>query len=101
MPSLRHIFTGKDRSFPDTLTPEERLQGRKRFYRFYFPNGISVACLMNNVLILYGIRNGLTDPTVAIMASFLHLTMPFFLLGKSAIARIWDSQASTFTAAIS
>lgn len=88
MPSLRHIFTGKDRSFPDTLTPEERLQGRKRFYRFYFLNGISVACLMNNVLILYGIRNGLTDPTVAVMASFLHLTMPFLLLGKSAIARI-------------
>ncbi|MCC5849327.1 MAG: hypothetical protein JJU29_14680 [Verrucomicrobia bacterium] len=88
MPSLRHIFTGTDKTFPDALTPESRLQGRKLFYRFYVLNGVSVACLMNNVLILYGIRNGLADPTVAIMASFLHLTMPFMILGKSAIARI-------------
>ncbi len=50
-------------------------------------NGISVAFLMENMLILYAIRNGLSDSLVAILASFVHLTMPFMLLGKKLVAR--------------
>lgn len=88
MTPLQRIFSGTGAPVPDSLTHESREEGRRIFYRFYILNGISVACLMNNVLILYGIQSGLTDPTVAIMASFIHLTMPFMILGKSAIARI-------------
>lgn len=42
---------------------------------------------MNDLLILYGIRNGLTDPQIAVLASFMHLTMPFMVLGKQLIPR--------------
>lgn len=51
-------------------------------------NGITIAFLMNDVLILYGIRNGLTDPQVAFLASFLHLAMPFMIFGKLIVRRI-------------
>ena len=88
MPSFRHLFVGHEPSFPEVLTPESRRRGRSLLYRFYFLNGISVACLMNNVLILYAIRNGLTDATVAVMSSFIHLSMPFLILGKLSIARV-------------
>jgi len=43
--------------------------------------------MMNDLLILYGIRNGLTDPQIAVLASFIHLTMPFMLIGKQLIPR--------------
>ncbi len=49
-------------------------------------NGVSVAFLMENMLILYAIRNGLSDSLVAVLASFVHLTMPFMLLGKKMVA---------------
>lgn len=73
--------------FPESLCPESREKGRRLFYRFYVLNGISVACLMNNMLVLYGLRNGMTEPVVAVMASFVHLAMPFMILGKHVIAR--------------
>lgn len=74
--------------FPEYLSPAERLRGQRLIRRFITLNGISVAFLMNDLLILYGIRNGLTDPQVAVLASFMHLTMPFMVLGKLAIPRI-------------
>lgn len=43
---------------------------------------------MDSVLILYAIRNGVGDSAVAILASFIHLTMPLVIVGKSLIARI-------------
>ena len=66
----------------DNLTTTERQTGKKYLRRFVALNGISVAFLMNDVLILYGIRNGLADPQLAILASFIHLTMPFMFFGK-------------------
>lgn len=57
------------------------------FRHFFTLNGVSIACLMNHVLVLYAIRNGLSDFMVAAMASFIHLTMPFMLLGKPAISK--------------
>lgn len=50
-------------------------------------NGISVAFLMENMLILYAIANGMSDGLVAVLASFIHLTMPFMVLGKRLIER--------------
>lgn len=43
---------------------------------------------MENMLILYAIRNGVSDPLVATLASFIHLTMPLMVFGKSLVARI-------------
>lgn len=43
---------------------------------------------MEDILILYSIRNGLSDPLVAVIASFIHLTMPFMILGKISVSRI-------------
>ncbi|MCG8478129.1 MAG: MFS transporter [Spirochaetales bacterium] len=55
--------------------------------RFATLNGVSVALLLDSMLILYAIRNGLGDAAVATLASFMHLTMPFMVLGKVSIAR--------------
>lgn len=43
---------------------------------------------MEDILILYAIRNGLSDPVVAIIASFIHLAMPFMILGKYLVSRV-------------
>lgn len=42
---------------------------------------------MENMLILYAIANGMSDGLVAVLASFIHLTMPFMILGKRLIER--------------
>ncbi len=42
---------------------------------------------MDSVLILYAIRNGVGDVALAVLASFIHLTMPFMILGKAAVRR--------------
>lgn len=73
---------------PEQLTSEEMARGRRLFRRFVTLNGAAVAFLLNDLLILYGIRNGLSAPQLAVMASFIHLTMPFMLLGKRSITRI-------------
>lgn len=49
---------------------------------------------MENMLILYAIRNGMSDALVAVLASLIHLSMPFMFLGKRLIttmglARTW------------
>ena len=64
----------------------ERGQGLIR--RFATLNGITVALLMDSMLILYAIRNGLGDSALAALASFIHLTMPLMLVGKALIARV-------------
>lgn len=63
-------------------------------FRFSWLNGISVACLMESVLILFAIANGMSAPLVAVMASFIYLTMPFMIAGKGlashiGVARTW------------
>ncbi len=56
-------------------------------------NAVPVAFLMENVLVLYGIRNGMADSTVAVLASFVHLTMPFMVFGRNLIARFGLAKA--------
>ncbi len=88
MGRLYTLFTCNSKEFPPALGPVERQYGRRLYWRFCTLNGISVACLMNHVLILYAIRNGLNDTTVAVMASFVYLAMPFMMLGKPMVSRI-------------
>ncbi len=87
MTGLGLLFKGNKTKFADALNSEEKKAGRRLFRHFFTLNGISVGCLMNHVLVLYAIRNGLNDAMVAVMASFVHLTMPFMLLAKPAISR--------------
>lgn len=70
----------------ELATPEVR-QGQQLVRRFATLNGITVALLMDSMLILYAIRNGVGDSAVAVLASFIHLTMPLMLAGKSLVAR--------------
>jgi len=79
--------------FPERLTPEQRRHGQKMLRHFMRFNGVSIALLMENILILYAIRNGLTDPQVAILASFIHLTMPFMVLGKRLVSEIGSAKS--------
>src|SRR6056297_1231210 len=75
-------------SLPHELSAQERSYGRRRFRLFMMSNALPVAFLMEHVLALYAIRNGLSDPLVAVLVSFIHLTMPFMLLGTLLITRI-------------
>jgi MFS family permease len=43
---------------------------------------------MDSMLILYALRNGVDDAAVALLVSFVHLTMPFMLVGKAMISRV-------------
>ncbi len=74
---------------PGAGLPQSDMQrGQRLVRRFVTLNGVSVALLMDSMLILYAIRNGVGDSSLAVLASFIHLTMPFVLLGKWMIARI-------------
>ena len=72
---------------PIALTPQERSRGQRIVRRYYWFNGVTVALLMESVLILYAIRNGVGDAALAVIASFIHLTMPLMLLGKGFAVR--------------
>jgi len=73
---------------PSELSSVDVRRGRRLVRRFALLNGVSVALLMDSMLILYAIRNGVGDAAVAVLASFIHLTMPLVLVGKALIARI-------------
>ncbi len=85
---LKALFIGRKDGFPAELTSDAQAAGRKNFYRFFTLNGISVAFLLENLLILYALRNGVTPALTAVLATFIHLTMPFMVLGKMLVARI-------------
>lgn len=72
---------------PIELSPPEMQYGQRLVRRFATLNGISVALLLNSMLILYAIKNGVGDAGVAVLASFIHLTMPLMLVGKGVTAR--------------
>lgn len=88
MTGLQLLLRGRKDAPPETLSTADRQEGRRYFRRFLKLNGVSVAFLMENMLILYAIRNGVSDPLVATLASFIHLTMPLMVFGKALVARI-------------
>ena len=77
-----------DSPVDDALSSGDVRHGQRLVRRFATLNGISVALLMDSMLILYAIRNGAGDAAVALLASFIHLTMPLVLVGKTLIAKI-------------
>lgn len=88
MNRLRAIFQPDNLTLPESLTKTDREYGQRLHYRFASFNGISIGCLMENMLILYAIRNRIGDPQIAVLASFIYLTMPFMIVGKHLAARI-------------
>lgn len=89
--------------FPNELGKDDRAIGKGYLQRFVMLNGISIAFLMNDLLILYGIRNGLSDSQLAILASFKHLTKPVLLVGLYAslqVLKVPESAAPSEAAAI-
>lgn len=72
---------------PQPLAQQHVEQGQRLVRRFATLNGVTVALLMDNMLILYAIRVGLSDTAVAILTSFIFLTMPLMLVGKRWTAR--------------
>jgi hypothetical protein len=73
---------------PSELPRPEIQRGRRLVRRFATLNGVSVVLLMDSMLILYAIRNGVGDSALAALASFIHLTMPLMIVGKHLTARI-------------
>lgn len=71
----------------EKLTPNQRRRGQARYVWFARLNGASIACLADNMLILFALSVGLRESLVGVLASFLHITMPFMLLGKGLVAR--------------
>lgn len=67
-------------------TPTRRY-AQRRFRLFWALNALPVAFLLDDILVLYGIRNGLPEAALAALASFTQLTMPFMLLGRLFTAR--------------
>lgn len=64
-----------------------RRLAQHRFRIFWILNAVPVAFFLDDIMILYGIRNGLPEPALAALASFVQLTMPFMLLGRLFTAR--------------
>ncbi len=70
------------------LTGGQRAAAQRRMRRYFWLNGIAVTCVLENVLLLWALRNGLSAPRVAVISSFAFLTMPFMLLGKHVSASV-------------
>ena len=75
------------------LTAEQRRLGLRRYRLFFATNGIPVAVLLESVLVLYAIKNGLNDTALAAIASFPFLTMPFLFLGRPLVVRLGLARA--------
>ena len=63
----------------------DRAAAQHRYLTFNRLNGFASGSLLEDVLILYGIQNGLSLWQVSLMAAFLYLSTPAILLGKTAI----------------
>lgn len=70
------------------MDPQTRVIAQRRFRVFWILNAVPVAFLLDDILVLYGIRNGVSEPALAALASFVQLTMPFMILGRMFTARL-------------
>ena len=70
------------------LTSSELRMGQERYVAGSLFNGIAFACLADNVLLLYGIKNGIGPVGQGLLASLVFLTMPCIFIGRYTMARI-------------
>lgn len=62
-------------------------KAQSTYLTFSRVNALSFASLADAVVILYALNLGADDSFVALISSFLFLSMPFMLLGKQSVAR--------------
>lgn len=81
----------------DTASPAlndtQRQQAKRVLSRFYWLNGIVVPCVLENVLLLWALQNGLGAAHTAVLSSFILLSMPMMFLGKRLSAAIGPVRA--------
>ncbi len=70
------------------LTALERAKAWRRIFGFGLLNGFSFAILGENILVLYALKAGVSEPMTAVLGSFLFLTMPFMLIGRQLMRRM-------------
>lgn len=75
-------------SLRSELNADEQVVAQRRLLGFYWLNGIAVTLVMENIMLLWALRNGLSAPLVAVISSFIFLSMPFMLLGRGLSARL-------------
>jgi MFS family permease len=80
-----------------TLSRPLQEQGRKNYLLFNRLNGLSFACLIENVLILYALKTGLPAYLTGILASFAFLAMPFMVFGKLLVGRLGAARTIRFS----
>lgn len=68
------------------ITDTEIRSGRRALRVVNALNAVVLAFLMEHVLILYAVRNGLSDSLVALIASIPHLSVPFIFVGRAIVA---------------
>ncbi len=76
-----------ERAFPERLTLTQRRKAQRNFLTFAAISSLSYAALAEGVLILFALRLGATDSHIALLASYVHLTMVFVLAGKLLVGR--------------
>lgn len=70
------------------LTASERKKAWRRIEGFGLLNGFSFAILGENILVLYALKAGVSEPMAAVLGTFLFLSMPFMLIGKQLLKRV-------------
>ncbi len=79
------------------LSPALKKKGQKIYLWFTGINALSYISLAESILILYALKLGGSDAYVAVLTSFLYLTMPFMLLGKSLVGKLGAAKAQALS----
>lgn len=79
------------------LTESQRRNAQRQLRKFFWLNGVAVGCVMDNVLLLWALHNGLSESHVAMLSSFTLLAMPMMFLGKRLSATIGATRAMSLT----
>ncbi len=75
------------------LTPGQKKQAQQNYVQFTRMNSLSYGSLADNILILYALKFGASDPVIALLSSLIYMTMPSTLIGKRLIAKVGTSRA--------
>ncbi len=82
---------------PSELSPALKQKGQRIYLWFTGINALSYISLAESILILYALKLGGSDAYVAVLTSFLYLTMPFMLLGKSLVGKLGAARAQALS----
>lgn len=75
------------------LTPSQRRDAQRRLLRFFTLNGIVIPCVLENIMLLWALQNGLGPAHVAVLSAFWMLSMPMMIFGKRLSGAIGPTRA--------